>query len=63
MTDQGRSGGTREPSRADVLMGHGGDEGAKSHGGAAGSTGRGGVQVSEVGGGDWGSSDHGGAGY
>ncbi len=36
---KGRAGGTREPSRASGLPGHGGEEGARSHGGAAGSTG------------------------
>ncbi len=34
---------TREPGRASGLMGYGREEGARSHGGATGSTGRGGV--------------------
>ncbi len=43
---------------ASGLMGHGGDEGARSLAGAAGSTGRGGVWDSEAGGRDKGSSRH-----
>ncbi len=44
--------------RAGGLMGHSGEEAARSHGGAAGSKGRSGVQDSEAGGGDNGSSSH-----
>ncbi len=52
MTDQGGAGGTREPGGAGALTGSDGDEGAGSHGGAAG------VEIDWTLGPEWGLCHH-----